>query len=291
MDSYSILGVSKNDSMDIIKKSYKQLALRNHPDRGGSESLFKLIDLSFKKICEEKKLKQIDKQFNELKSGFQDYSTKNKPHVNKEINTQNYNNISDFNTRFNKVFTDHKINDAYTNGYQDQMVESSKTREDINIKPTMRSFTIDKFNNQFDKIDSTQSRQLTKYKDPDPIHLNKQLQFTELGVDKIHDFSGTNDNKNNLHYMDYMTAHSTNRLIDPRQVKSRTNDFKNINHLKSDRENIQYQMSDEEIQRQMKKKYKEEKKEIKRQQIQQQQDNLYSKHYEKLNQIMMQYKK
>ena len=45
MDPYSILGVSKNCDKDTLKQKYKKLALVSHPDRGGSEALFKMIKL------------------------------------------------------------------------------------------------------------------------------------------------------------------------------------------------------------------------------------------------------
>ena len=36
---YKLLGVSKTATMDEIKKAYKRLALKHHPDKGGDENL------------------------------------------------------------------------------------------------------------------------------------------------------------------------------------------------------------------------------------------------------------
>ena len=53
-DLYEILGISKNASDNDIKRAYKQLALRYHPDRQGgkSEAEKKEAEEKFKEIAE-----------------------------------------------------------------------------------------------------------------------------------------------------------------------------------------------------------------------------------------------
>lgn len=295
-DPYQVLGLPKTTTIDTLKKTYKQLALKNHPDRGGSEVLFKLIELSYRKILEKLKLKQIDKQFNELKSDFTEYRKKTQTNTTSHVQFTptehtNYNNITDFNTRFNKIFDDNRIQDAQTQGYKHVMDTSTTNREDIDIDKKMSHFTIETFNNEFNKIDPhTSSKKLMKYKEPAPIYLNNQLQFTELGIDKIDDFSGTNDIKNSLHYTDYMKAHTTSKLIDPSHIRSRTFSYKNINDIESDRDNISFQMNQQELDKHTRHLQKQQMKEAKRLGIIKSQDNIHANQHERLNKIMLQYR-
>ncbi len=60
-DYYEILGVQKNASTDVIKKAYRQLALRHHPDRvpdnqkKEAEEKFKEISEAYAVLCDSKK--------------------------------------------------------------------------------------------------------------------------------------------------------------------------------------------------------------------------------------------
>ena len=46
MDYYSTLGVNKSSTQEDIKKAYKKLAMKFHPDRNNGD------DIQFKKIQE-----------------------------------------------------------------------------------------------------------------------------------------------------------------------------------------------------------------------------------------------
>jgi molecular chaperone DnaJ len=69
-DYYEILGVNKNSSLDEIKKSYKKLALKYHPDRNkesGAEEKFKEISEAYAVLSDSEKKSTYD-QFGH--SGF-----------------------------------------------------------------------------------------------------------------------------------------------------------------------------------------------------------------------------
>ncbi|OIN88961.1 hypothetical protein AUJ40_02780 [Candidatus Berkelbacteria bacterium CG1_02_42_45] len=62
-DCYKILGVEKNASTEEIKKAYRKLALKYHPDRGGSEEdarKFKEINEAYQVLSDPQKRAQYD---------------------------------------------------------------------------------------------------------------------------------------------------------------------------------------------------------------------------------------
>ena len=53
-DPYSTLGVNRNASKDEIKKAYKKLAMKHHPDKGGDEKTFKEITTAYDELVNDK---------------------------------------------------------------------------------------------------------------------------------------------------------------------------------------------------------------------------------------------
>ena len=60
MDYYQVLGVSKNASEQEIKKAYRRLAHKYHPDKGGDEKRFKEINEAYQILSDETKKSQYD---------------------------------------------------------------------------------------------------------------------------------------------------------------------------------------------------------------------------------------
>uniref|UniRef100_A0A0G4FQT1 J domain-containing protein n=1 Tax=Chromera velia CCMP2878 TaxID=1169474 RepID=A0A0G4FQT1_9ALVE len=62
MDSkyYNLLGVSPNASKDEIKRAYRRLALKNHPDHGGDPAMMKLINEAKEVLIDGKELQTAD---------------------------------------------------------------------------------------------------------------------------------------------------------------------------------------------------------------------------------------
>ena len=54
MDPYVVLGVNRNSSEDEIKKQYRKLAMKYHPDKGGDTEKFKEVNDAYDKIVNKK---------------------------------------------------------------------------------------------------------------------------------------------------------------------------------------------------------------------------------------------
>ena len=59
-DYYRILGVSRTADADEIKKAYRKLARKHHPDAGGDEARFKEINEAYEVLSDDKKRKMYD---------------------------------------------------------------------------------------------------------------------------------------------------------------------------------------------------------------------------------------
>jgi DnaJ-class molecular chaperone len=60
MDHYQTLGVSRDSSQQDIKKAYRKLAMKHHPDKGGDEQQFKNIQAAYSVLSDPDKRAQYD---------------------------------------------------------------------------------------------------------------------------------------------------------------------------------------------------------------------------------------
>lgn len=70
-DYYNILGVEKTASQDEIKKAYRKLAVKFHPDKtGGDDTKFKEINEAYETLSNADKRAQYDNTGNPFNGGF-----------------------------------------------------------------------------------------------------------------------------------------------------------------------------------------------------------------------------
>lgn len=60
MDYYTQLGISRGASDEDIKKAYRSMAMKHHPDRGGDEQKFKEISTAYEALTNPEKKRIID---------------------------------------------------------------------------------------------------------------------------------------------------------------------------------------------------------------------------------------
>ena len=61
---YNILGVNESADSNEIKRSFRKLSMKHHPDRGGSKETFQKINEAYQILGEESKRKTYDMQRN-----------------------------------------------------------------------------------------------------------------------------------------------------------------------------------------------------------------------------------
>jgi curved DNA-binding protein len=60
MDYYSTLGLKRGATADDIKRAYRSLAMKHHPDRGGDEKRFKEIEEAYRFLSDPQKKQIVD---------------------------------------------------------------------------------------------------------------------------------------------------------------------------------------------------------------------------------------
>ena len=69
-DHYQTLGVNRNADPDEIKKAYRRLAAKHHPDRGGDTAKFQQIEEAYRVLSDPQKRQQYDNPMPQGMHGF-----------------------------------------------------------------------------------------------------------------------------------------------------------------------------------------------------------------------------
>lgn len=60
MNYYETLGLNRGASSDEVKKAYRSMAMKHHPDRGGNEQKFKEIEEAYRTLSDPQKKQMVD---------------------------------------------------------------------------------------------------------------------------------------------------------------------------------------------------------------------------------------
>lgn len=281
LDPYQVLGVNHNFTFDELKEAYRRIARMVHPDKGGTDQLFQMVTDCFRVLAAEYKKRISDRPHHELKKDAQEYYERNPSTFRKDS--------ADFLKQFNRAFDDNRMEDDDMGiGYGDRMVASSKTRENIDIPRTLNKFNAEVFHKTFETTTLPTAQEVVVYREPEAMPLARKIQYTELGADKPQDFSsGEGQSRNSLAYTDYMKAHTTSRLVDPRAVKEQRQ-YANVEQYESARaEVLSRPMTAEERAWREQKQREEDEAEQRRRTRLVERDRKIALHHDRMNQLML----
>jgi curved DNA-binding protein len=77
MDYYATLGLKRGASDAEIKKAYRSMAMKHHPDRGGDQAKFKEISTAYDCLSDPDKRRMIDAGMDPNQSGFRHQGQQN----------------------------------------------------------------------------------------------------------------------------------------------------------------------------------------------------------------------
>lgn len=286
IDPYRVLNITnKNFTLDELKEAYRKIALKVHPDKGGTEYMFNLVTSCFKKLAKEYQRRVSDKQYHELKAAFQQQQEQQR-----ETPPPAAPGGQGFNLdKFNRIFEENKIDTGIEKGgYGDFLRDTPAQEEPTDLFKGGKKVSNDAFNRMFEKQSAAQpsSTHIIKYKEPEPLMASKKIGYTELGVEQVDDYSATNITKRNLQFMDVKVAHTTTRIVDPRTVDKRK-DYRSVEDLETDRGRISFHMSDKERAYFEKKQLLEKLKEEKRKETLLKADQQAMEQFDKLHRLML----
>jgi curved DNA-binding protein CbpA len=283
LDPYKILGISKNFDEKILKKAYLKMAMKTHPDRGGSQDEFQKVSIAYTILTKKLKEENNNHSHNDLRDQSREYSQQqmNQPKINVNMRDNFDANL------FNKIYEDNKISDVYDEGYGDWM--NKNLTSENQQKLFQNGFNKDMFNSTFEQYkkehQEKNKNQLVKYGEPETrISMKNQDSLVTLGQGKITDFSGE---ANNLSFTDYKKAYTYgSTLIDTSSVdiSGRSGSMKD---MKMQRSNISYQMTPQDQQRVAIQRLQEQKEEEKRLNRLNVYDQKHGQVYEKIHSMLL----
>ena len=205
INPYDLLKVDPyNPDMKRLKKNYYQLALKYHPDKGGSEKAIRIIQNAYNYIKLQFQNCQNVKSYEQLEKEFQSFSEKqtSQPQV------KTYQDQYAKRKSFNHEFEQHKAvnTTSFDKGYGELMTHSEYAKG----KLTYDKNNIHKKNKHtFKNIDK---KALTIYKEPASF-LQSYGNHERFDVEKVKDFSY---NTNQLSMSDY---HKAFKIIGEENIK------------------------------------------------------------------------
>lgn len=285
-DPYKILSLPKNFTMAQLKRSYKKMAMKTHPDKGGDPRVFKVITKSYLTLIEELKKRENNNTYGDLKKNTEMFMNGQSTEAPTTLNDSNGFNVNKFNTLYNE----HRMDRPEDAGYGNWM-EGTDFNEESQKPLFSDGFNLDIFNSVFNEgVNDSVSNEVIQYHKPNALISSSGIACVELGRGRIKDFSsdGTSNiqgrgSKKSLQFTDYKIAHTKTTITG---VKSNREDFNSIGDLKMNRQNIKYKMSREDMEREALIKKRNEEREKRRIERLENNDRLASEHFNRVRNVL-----
>lgn len=248
-DPYKVLGVSYDATIPEIREKFKKLVLITHPDKGGNAELFQIVKGAYKYIFDlrKKQAAQLKKENQTLDKYAKTRNLQDEKfgggdirnnvltsEIKREFGRKKvvFSKKNFDSTKFNNIFDEYKQNgpeDPEERGYDNPYKNGGKRMSDEQIRQIKR--------------EEQEDRDLVIYKDPEPVDLNTNMQYKNLGVDKVDSF-GKRTGQRGTGYSDYRQAYTQYKSIDT-MGNVRTKEYKNMSAYKNARskQNIDTSMS------------------------------------------------
>jgi hypothetical protein len=218
IDPLYILEKRPNITLTDLEQVYMKLRNIHHPDKGGDPNTFIRIQNAIQ-ICKSAKCGSvIDKSYNDLRSGYDEYVRNNEV----DINDRSVDNSRFSLEKFNKAFDEYRYrDDLEEHGYGQNMIKSTEDRDDIYIENTIGKFKLNTFNDQFKNSKKKKNNEIIKYQVPESLDASDGIAHVTLGS-KQDNF--TSSIKSKVNYTDYMDAYTKdNVLVDENTMTNKIN--------------------------------------------------------------------
>lgn len=278
---YKILGIDESATPKQISKAYKKLSIKNHPDKGGSEALYKMVVEAYQYLKSNDVTSEIGR-YEHMSTEYEDHTNEYRGYENTKVERGSG---QGFNAKqFNKIFEENKLEDNNDKGYDSFLrdndgggyVDHTTVTSEQQVK--FNESSVKNFNRKFAKSKaSTRDKRVIMFESPSAWDGGGNLSYSELGLAPINDFSSGRFTDLKKAYTEGETS-----FLDPTDVEFTT--YRNISELERERASMSYDMSPEEANRMRQRKMAEDSNEKRRRARVRDREDLVTRHFEQINQ-------
>ena len=196
IDPYLLLGLSPNSSLKDLKKTYYQLSLLCHPDKGGNNKQMIIVHNSYLYIKNQLENCQIDSSYQKLEQDFEQFCHQQQnriPPSFREIDDDANDFRIEFNSRFEQELQKNETSsflNPFENGYGNLMETSEK---------------VDQYTEkEKNTVQHDFGKKIIIYEEPNVLP-DTYGNYLNLKLEKIDDYS---QHTKSLHLTDYVKAFS-----------------------------------------------------------------------------------